>query len=151
MHATIKKVGEDIEALSFNTAISQMMIFVNAFTNANPRPRAALRVLLQVLNPFAPHLTEELWERLGFDEGDTRALASEPWPSYDPALLVEDEIEMPIQVNGKVRDKIVVKKEATKDEVEAAARGSAKIAEWTAGKEIKKVVVVPGKLVNLVV
>ncbi len=151
IHATIKKVGEDIEALSFNTAISQMMIFVNTFTNANPRPRTALRTLLQVLNPFAPHLTEELWERLGFEEGDTRPLATEPWPVYDPALLIEDEIEMPIQVNGKVRDKIIVKKDATKEEIEAAARGSAKIAEWTAGKEIKKVVVVPGKLVNIVV
>jgi leucyl-tRNA synthetase len=151
MHATIKKVGEDIESLSFNTAISQMMIFVNAFTNANPRPRSAIRVLLQVLNPFAPHLTEELWQKLGFDEGGGRSLPVEPWPPYDPAVLVEDEIEMPIQVNGKVRDKIVVKKHATKDEVEAAARGSAKVAEWTAGKEIKKVVVVPGKLVNIVV
>jgi leucyl-tRNA synthetase len=151
IHATIKKVGEDIESLSFNTAISQMMIFVNAFTNANPRPRAAMCVLLQVLNPFAPHLTEELWERLGFDEAGARPLATEPWPDYDAALLIEDEIEVVLQVNGKVRDKIVVKKDATKDEVEAAARGSAKIAEWTAGKEIKKVVVVPGKLVNIVV
>ncbi|MEA3208959.1 MAG: leucyl-tRNA synthetase [Chthoniobacter sp.] len=149
MHATIKKVGEDIEELSFNTAISQMMVFVNAFIPANPRPRAALRVLLQVLNPFAPHLSEELWERLAFDE--TAPLASEPWPTYDPVFLIEDEIEIVVQVNGKVRDKIIVKKEATKDEVEAAARNSAKIAEWTAGKEIKKVVVVPGKLVNLVV
>jgi leucyl-tRNA synthetase len=151
LHATIKKVGEDIETLSFNTAISQMMICVNAFTNANPRPKSALRALLQVLNPFAPHLTEELWERLGLGEGGARPLATEPWPGYDPALLVEDEIEMPIQVNGKVRDKIIVKKDASKDEVEAAARGSAKIAEWTAGKEIRKVVVVPGKLVNIVV
>jgi leucyl-tRNA synthetase len=151
IHATIKKVGDDIESLSFNTAISQMMIFVNAFTNANPRPKSALRTLIQILNPFAPHLAEELWQRLGFDEGGSRVLAFEPWPAYDPAILVEDEIEMPIQVNGKVRDKIVVKKAATKEEVEAAARGSAKIAEWTAGKEIKKVVVVPGKLVNIVV
>jgi leucyl-tRNA synthetase len=151
IHATIKKVGGDIESLSFNTAISQMMIFVNAFTNANPRPRAAIRALLQVLNPFAPHLTEELWERLGFDEAGARPLATEPWPAYDAALLIEDEIEMPVQVNGKVRDKIVVKKDATKEEIEATARGSAKIAEWTAGKEIRKVVVVPGKLVNIVV
>jgi leucyl-tRNA synthetase len=151
IHATIKKVGSDIEALSFNTAIAQMMIFVNAFTNANPRPRAALRTLLQVLNPFAPHLTEELWERLGFGENGARALATEPWPAFDEALLIEDEIEIVIQVNGKVRDKIMVKKEATREEVEAAARASAKIAEWTAGKEITKVVVVPGKLVNIVV
>ena len=151
IHATIKKVGEDIESLSFNTAISQMMIFVNAFTNANPRPRAAIRTLLQVLNPFAPHVTEELWERLGLDEAGTRPLANEPWPAYNPALLVEDEIEMPVQVNGKVRDKIVVRKDATKEEIEATARGSAKIAEWTADKEIRKVVVVPGKLVNIVI
>nr|WP_243657337.1 leucine--tRNA ligase [Chthoniobacter flavus] len=151
IHATIKKVGEDIESLGFNTAISQMMIFVNTFTNANPRPRKALRSLLQVLNPFAPHLTEELWERLGFDENGAKPLATEPWPAYDAALLVEDEIEIVLQVNGKVRDKIIVKKEASKEEVEAAARASSKIAEWTAGKEIKKVVVVPGKLVNIVV
>ncbi|MEI9898402.1 MAG: class I tRNA ligase family protein [Chthoniobacter sp.] len=151
IHATIKKVGEDIETLGFNTAISQMMIFVNAFTNANPRPRSAMRTLLQVLNPFAPHLTEELWERLGFSENGSRALSAEPWPAYDAALLIEDEIEIVVQVNGKVRDKIVVKKEATREEVEAAARASGKIAEWTADKEIKKVVVVPGKLVNIVV
>ncbi len=147
VHATIKKVGEDIEDLSFNTAISQMMICVNALIPANPRPLEALQLLLQVLNPFAPHLTEELWARIG---GDV-FLADRSWPAYDPALLIEDEIEIPIQVNGKVRDKIVVKKDATKDEIESAARASAKIAEWTAGKEIKKIVVVPGKLVNIVV
>jgi leucyl-tRNA synthetase len=147
IHATIKKVGEDIETLSFNTAISQMMVFVNAFTNANPRPRAAIRILLQLLNPFAPHLTEELWEALGL--GGT--VANAPWPVFDESYLVEDEVEIPIQINGKLRDKIVVKKDAPKDAVEAAARGSAKIAEWTAGREIKKVIVVPGKLVNIVV
>ena len=151
IHATIKKVGEDIESLGFNTAISQMMVFVNAFTNANPRPLSAIRVLLQLLNPFAPHLTEELWERLGFDESGVRPLSSEPWPAYDERRLIEDEVEIVLQVNGKMRDKIVVLKEATKEEIEAAARSSAKIAEWTAGKEIKKVVVVPGRLVNLVI
>jgi leucyl-tRNA synthetase len=170
VHATIKKVGEDIEALSFNTAIAQMMICTNALTAASPRPVAALRLLLQVLNPFAPHLTEELWQRvnggLGMVNGPAASaqphppvtshnsqttLADQPWPAYDPALLVEDEIEMPVQVNGKVRDKIVVKKDAAREEIEALARGSAKVAEWTAGKEIKKVVVVPGKLVNIVV
>jgi leucyl-tRNA synthetase len=147
VHATIKKVGEDIEELSFNTAISQMMICTNALTAANPRPVAALRLLLQVLNPFAPHLTEELWERLG----SAGTVTDQPWPAFDPALLIEDEIEMPIQVNGKVRDKVVVKKDAAREEIEALARSSARVAEWTAGKEIKKVVVVPGKLVNIVV
>jgi leucyl-tRNA synthetase len=162
VHATVKKVGEDIETLSFNTAIAQMMICVNTLIPASPRPAEAIRLLLQVLNPFAPHLTEELWERLGPDTATRRSgdagnsprptrLADVAWPAYDPALLIEDELEIPVQVNGKLRDKIVVKKEATKEEVEALARGLAKIAEWTAGKEIKKVVVVPGKLVNIVV
>jgi leucyl-tRNA synthetase len=147
VHATIKKVGEDIESLSFNTAISQMMICTNALIPANPRPLAAIRLLLQVLNPFAPHLTEELSARLGSEA----ALSAQPWPAYDPALLIEDEVEIVLQVNGKVRDKIVVPVDATREAVEAAARASARIAEWTAGKEIRKVVVVPGKLVNIVV
>ena len=110
-----------------------------------------MRLLLQVLNPFAPHLTEELWERLAFNESGAHPLANEPWPDYDPALLIEDEIEMPVQVNGKLRDKIVVGKDATREEIEAIARVSSKVAEWTSGKEIKKVVVVPGKLVNVVI
>ncbi len=146
IHAAIKKVGGDIETLSFNTAISQMMIFVNAFTNANPRPKSAIRTLLQLLNPFAPHLSEELWEILGLGG----IVADQPWPAFDESYLIEDELEMPVQVNGKLRDLIVVKKDASKEEIEAAARGSAKVAEWTAGKEIKKVIVVPGKLVNIV-
>jgi leucyl-tRNA synthetase len=147
LHATIKKVTEDIEALAFNTAISQMMIFTNHFTGVTPRPLSAILTLLQVLNPFAPHMTEELWERLG-GQG---ALAEQPWPAYDPEALIENEIELALQVNGKVRDKIVVPKDATKEEVEAATLQSPKIQEWSAGKTIKKVIVVPGKLVNVVV
>lgn len=146
IHATIKKVGEDIEALSFNTAISQMMIFVNAFIPAKPRPIAAVRVLLQLLNPFAPHLTEELWERLGFQG----VLASMPWPTWDPQCLVEDEIEMPVQVNGKLRDKITVSKKATAAEVESVALASGKVREHLGGNPPRKVIVVPGKLVNIV-
>ena len=151
IHATTKKVGEDIEALSFNTAIAQMMVFVNAFIPANPRPRAAMRTLIQLLNPFAPHLTEELWQRLGFDEHGARPLAKEPWPEFDAQHLIEDEIEIPVQVNGKLRDKIVVPKDALPAAIEAAALASAKVHEHTAGKTIKTVVVVPGRLVNIVV
>jgi leucyl-tRNA synthetase len=151
IHATIKKVTEDIEALSFNTAIAQMMVFVNHFTAVTPRPASALRVLLQLLNPFAPHLTEELWERLGFEENGARPLPSEPWPSYDPSLLIEDEVELAVQVNGKVRDKLVVKLDATPEAIESAALAAPKVQEWTAGKRVKKVIVVPGKLVNIVV
>jgi leucyl-tRNA synthetase len=152
MHASVKKVTQDIEALSFNTAISQLMVFTNAFVNVSPRPAGAVRLLLTLLNPFAPHLTEELWAVLnaGLHE-DRGEIANVPWPAWDEAFLIEDEIEIVLQVNGKVRDKIVVKKDATREEVEAGARGSAKIAEWTAGKEIRKVIVVPGKLVNIVV
>lgn len=151
VHATIKKVGEDIEALSFNTAIAQMMVYVNTFTNVTPRPVTALRTLLILLNPFAPHLTEELWARLGAKFAGFEGLAvDQAWPQYDPALLVEDEVEIPIQVNGKVRDRLVVSKDADKAALEAAALASAKVQEFTQGKSIKKVVVVPGKLVNIV-
>ena len=147
VHATIKKIGEDIEALSFNTAISQMMVCTNALTSANPRSREAVRLLVTILGPFAPHLAEELWERTG----GTGLAADQPWPSYDPALLIEDEIEMPVQVNGKLREKIVVKKDATQTEIEAIAKAAPKVAEAIAGKEIKKLIVVPGRLVNIVV
>ena len=132
-----------------------MMIFVNHFTGVNPRPLQAIRILLQLLNPFAPHLTEELWERIaGLDPSPAapgELLAHVPWPGYDPALLVEDELELPVQINGKVRDKIIVKKDATKEETERAALAAREIGKWTEGKTVKKIVVVPGKLVNIVV
>ncbi len=147
VHATIKKVTGDIEALSFNTAISQMMICTKELTAAQPRPLAAIRLLLQVLTPFAPHLAEELWARLG----GTTLLADTTWPSYDPALLVEDEIEMPVQVNGKLREVIVVAKTATNEEIEAIAKTTPKVAESLAGKTVKKLIIVPGRLVNIVV
>jgi leucyl-tRNA synthetase len=145
-HATIKKVTSDIRLLAFNTAISQMMVFTNEFVNAKPRPLEALRILLPLLSPFAPHLAEELWSRLGF-----AGLASkQTWPVHDESLLVENEVELAVQVNGKVRERLVISKEATKEEIEKAALASAKIQEATAGQTIVKVVVVPGKLVNIV-
>jgi leucyl-tRNA synthetase len=152
VHATIKKVGEDIEAIAFNTAISQMMIFVNAFTNVETRPVTALRTLLVLLSPFAPHLTEELWARLGEKFAGFDGLASDQaWPEYDPQLLIDDEVEIPLQVNGKVRDRVMAPRDATREQLEAIALANPKVIEHTAGKEIKKVVVVPGKLVNVVV
>ena len=151
VHATIKKVGEDIEVLAFNTAISQMMIFVNAFTNAEIRPVGALRTLLILLSPFAPHLAEELWSRIaaafpGFDG----LAADQTWPEYDPALLIDDEVEIVLQVNGRVRGHLVMPRDATPDAIKAAALADPKLLELTAGKEIKKVILVPGKLVNVV-
>jgi leucyl-tRNA synthetase len=154
IHASIKKVGEDIESLSFNTAIAQMMVYVNAFTGVTPRPVSAIRTLLQLLSPFAPHLAAELWEVLNrhFPGAAFEAtpLEDQPWPVYDPALLIEDEVEVVVQVNGKNRDKLIVGKDAAKETVEAAALASPKVREFTEGKTIRKVVVVPGKLVNIV-
>lgn len=148
MHATVKKVTEDIESLSFNTAISQMMIFVNAFIpqGGTAVPIPALRTFLVLLNPFAPHLTSELWEQLNFDG----IITAQSWPSYDESLLVEDEIEIVLQVNGKVRDRVTVALNATDADLEAAARANPKVQNALDGKTIRKVVVVPKKLVNVV-
>ena len=151
IHATIKKVGEDIEALSFNTAIAQMMIFVNAFTTEEARPVSALRTLLLLLNPFAPHLTSELWETLGRKFPlEPAEITSHSWPGYNPDFLVEDEVEIALQVNGKVRARIMVPIGATKAELEAIALANERVREFTAGKTIRKVVVVEKKLVNVV-
>jgi leucyl-tRNA synthetase len=151
LYATIKKVTTDIETLSFNTAISQMMILVNSLINASPKPVSALRPFPLVLNPFAPHLTSELWQvlqlKFGGPPGD---ITAQGWPDYDEELLIEDEVEIVIQVNGKVRDKIVMPLEATDAEVETAALASPKLQEHIAGKMIRKVIVVPKKLVNIV-
>ena len=147
LHATIKKVTEDIESLGFNTAISQMMIFVNAFTNADTIPISAMRTFLILLNPFAPHLSSELWEKLN----SPGAITEQNWPVYDEKFLVEDEVEIVIQLNGKVRDRMMMSISATEDEMKAAALANSKIAELIAGKNVLKVVVVPKKLVNIVV
>jgi len=150
LHATIKKVTEDIESLSFNTAISQMMIFVNAFIpqrGTETLPVSAMRTFLVLLNPFAPHLSSELWEKLKLPGQITR----EAWPTYDEKFLVEDEVEIVIQVNGKVRDRMKMSIQASEDEIKNAALVLPKIQELTAGKQIRKVVIIPKKLVNIVV
>ncbi|MEP6974544.1 MAG: class I tRNA ligase family protein [Spartobacteria bacterium] len=207
IHTTIKKVSEDIEALSFNTAIAQMMIFVNAFTSpgrtASPGPGnapvpgagfgvspkqssaagedaesaqvrgggtpspagetralpggdrsvpvSALRTLLVLLHPFAPHLTSELWETLGrrFPVSPNE-ITDQPWPEYRAEFLVEDEVEIALQVNGKVRDRVTVPITATNPELETIARNNPRVQEFIAGLAIRKVVVIPKKLVNVV-
>ena len=149
MHATVKKVTADIESLSFNTAISQMMIFVNAFIphrGTEKVPVFAMRTLLILLNPFAPHIASELWQQLE-SPGD---ITAQRWPDYDEKFLVEDEIEIVLQVNGKVRDRIIVPLAASDAELEAAARANQKVQNALGGKPIRKVVVVPKKLVNIV-
>ena len=144
---TAAAVTDDFEALRFNTAISKLMEFTNAFTSRDVRPRSAMETFTLLLAPMAPHIAEELWEVLG--HGETLAYA--PWPAIDPALLVDDEIEVPVQVNGKVRSKVVVPAGADREALEAAARADARIAEMLNGKTIRKVVVVPGRLVSFVV
>ena len=144
LHQTIKKVTEDIESLRFNTAISQMMVFTNEMTKAERRSRSALEPFVLLLAPFAPHLAEELWDRLGHQP----SVSQQSWPRFDPALTVSDRLTIPIQINGKLRGKIEVGAEVTRDHVEALAKVEA--AEWLQGKEPKKVVYVEKKLINFV-
>ena len=152
LHATIKKVTGDLATLSFNTAISQMMVCVNELTSAEQRPVSALRTLLILLSPFAPHMAEELWEQLGKKfPGFEGAAHAQTWPTHDESLLVENEVEIVLQLNGKVRDKMIAAKDATREQLETAARAHEKFAAQLAGKEVVKVIVVPGKLVNFVI
>jgi leucyl-tRNA synthetase len=143
---TIAAVGDDFEALRFNTAISRLMEFVNAFTSAEVRPKSAMEAFTLLLAPMAPHLAEELWEVLGHG----KTLAHEPWPTFDPALLKDDEVEIPVQILGKLRGKITVAADADAQTVEALARADARIAPLLEGKTVRKVIVVPGKLINFV-
>jgi leucyl-tRNA synthetase len=170
LHACIKKVTGELDGLRFNTAISAMMVFVNDAITWETKPVSVLREFLILLAPFAPHLAEELWEKLsavhspqstvhspqpartgdsGLRTGDSLSYA--PWPKFDPALLVESEIEIPVQVNGKLRVVIKVPANITQADLETAAKNSAEVKPFTDGKTIKKIIVVPKKLVNIVV
>lgn len=150
LHATIKKVTEDLDNLRFNTAISALMVFVNDAITWENRPVSVLRDFLVLLQPFSPHIAEELYSKLpGHDASDT-SVAYHPWPKFNPALLEEQTIEIPVQINGKLRDRITVPAGATPAELEATAKEAAKIKPLIAGKTIKKVVVVPRKMVNIV-
>lgn len=147
LHKTIKKVEEDIENFSFNTAISQMMIFVNHFTPKEKRPKQILQPFLLVLSPFAPHIAEELWEKLG----NKNSLAYEDFPSYKDEYLQEDLVTIVIQVNGKLRGEFQAEKGIKKEEAIAKAKENEKIKNFIDGKTIKKEIYVPNKLVNIVV
>jgi leucyl-tRNA synthetase len=152
LHATIKKVTDDIESFSFNTAISQMMIFVNAFTNVEMIPLSAMRTFLILLNPFAPHIASELWQRLNTKFTDASGdITEQSWPTYEERLLTEDEVEIVIQINGKLRDRMKMSILATEEELKTAALSNSKIQDRIAGKTVRNVIVVPRKLVNIVV
>jgi len=151
LHACIKKVTEDLDGMRFNTAISAMMVFTNDAITWETKPVSVLREFLILLQPFAPHIAEELWERLNGSFGmQASSLPYAPWPKYDPALLVESEIEIPVQVNGKLRDVIKISATATQAEIETAAKAAEKAQPFLAGKTIKKIIVVQKKLVNII-
>jgi leucyl-tRNA synthetase len=143
---TIARVGRDIERLSFNTAIAAMIEFVNAATAAGRLTRSQLERFALTLSPLAPHLAEELWSKLGH----TESLAYTPWPQHDESLITEATIELPVQVGGKVRGKVTVDADATAEQIEHATLTDEKIKAALAGKTVRKVVVVPGKIVNIV-
>ncbi|PLR79471.1 leucine--tRNA ligase [Bacillus sp. V3-13] len=145
-HQTVKKVTEDYEGLRFNTAISQLMVFINEAYKAEVLPKAYIEGFVKLLSPIAPHLAEELWQKLGHAE----TIAYESWPAYDEAKLVDDEVEIVIQVNGKVKAKLMVPSGANKQALEEIAMGDDKVKEQIDGKTVRKVIAVPGKLVNIV-
>ncbi|MEX0643493.1 MAG: leucine--tRNA ligase [Pirellulales bacterium] len=147
LHRTIGAVTSDIDKLKFNTAIARMIEFTNHFTKEVERPREVLEKFVLLLSPFAPHMAEELWQALGHDG----SLAYEPWPAFDPAMAKEDTVEIPLQINGKLRSKVAVPADADQKTIESAAKADARIAELLAGKQIIKTIVVPGRLVNFVV
>jgi len=147
LHYTIKKVGEDVDNLHFNTAISQMMIFTNLAAKKGKVSRDSAKKFIQVLAPFAPHLAEEIWDLLGLDS----SVALSTWPEVNEDYLKEDSIEYPVMINGKLRFKLTVATDTPKDEVEKLALSHETAKKWMDGKEPKKIIVVPGKIVNLVV
>jgi leucyl-tRNA synthetase len=183
LHGCIKKVTEDLDGLRFNTAISALMVFVNEAIAWETKPASVLRDFLILLQPFAPHLAEELFAKLTADgrarlrraetqfqpglapgksvppagplpaaaQPEIPGLAYQPWPKYDPALLVEKTVEMPVQINGKLRARIVIAADAANAEVESAALAAEKIKIFLEGRPVKKVIIIPKRLVNIVV
>ena len=147
LHRTVKAVTEDISRLSFNTAIARMMEFTNHFTKADSRPRSVLEPFLLLLSPFAPHIAEELWQVLGHE----KTLAYEPWPTYDESVLAESVVEIPVQINGKLRGKVEVPVDADAELMEQIARQDDHVAEHLEGKQLVKVIAVPGRMVSFVV
>jgi leucyl-tRNA synthetase len=147
LHRTVKKVGEDIETMRFNTAVSTLMILTNRLASLEATPRVALEKMLQVLAPFAPHLAEELWSELGH----ASLIASAPWPSFDEALCVDDVIEIGVQVNGKARGRVKLAKDASEETARAESLKDENVVRFIGDKPLKKFIYVPGKIVNFIV
>ncbi|MEB5897492.1 leucine--tRNA ligase [Staphylococcus arlettae] len=145
-HQTVKKVTEDFNSLNFNTAISQLMVFINDCYKADELYRPYIEGFVKMLAPITPHIGEELWSKLGYNE----TITYQPWPNFDESLLIDDEVEIVVQVNGKVRAKLNIPKDTSKEQMEALAFDNAQIKAEVEGKDIKKVIAVPQKLVNIV-
>ena len=150
VHKAIKKVSDDIEAMKFNTAIAALMALVNDFY-ANGCTKGDMKALLLMLSPFAPHMVEELWENLGFAAAKGGMACQQTWPAYDESKTVASEVQMAVQVSGKVRANIVVPAGADNDAIVAAAQADEKVRKFTDGMALVKSIVVPGRLVNLIV
>ena len=146
VHSTIKKVSEDYEAMKYNTAIAQMMTLVNEMVSAGSVTRGELKTLLLLLNPVAPHITEEMWENQGF--GGT--MTYQKWPTWDEDALVKSEIEIAVQVCGKVRGRVMIPADMTKERAETELQQLPEIQKILAGKTVTKVIFVPGRLVNFI-
>jgi leucyl-tRNA synthetase len=146
LHQTIKKVGDDIETFNFNTAISSMMIFVNHLSKQDERPKSVVEKFVLILAPFSPHIAEDLWQRLGHKE----SLAYESWPGYDPELIKEKEIELAVQVNGKIKDRIIVAADADEKQIESEALISSNVQAAMGGKPAKKIIVVKPRIVSII-
>ena len=147
LNQTIKKVGDDIERFGFNTAISAMMIFVNHLSKQSISPKTVVEKFLLILAHFAPHIAEELWQKLG----NKKSLAYEQWPEYDKELIKEKEIELAVQINGKTKDRIVVAADMDEEQIIQKALSSKKVIAAMAGKSPKKIIVIKPRLVNIVV
>jgi leucyl-tRNA synthetase len=148
LHKAIKKVGEDIENLSFNTSVSMFMVCVNELSSQKCHKKAILQELIIVLNPYAPHITEELWTLLGNEAG---TITSQIFPVYNAQYLKEDSIEYPIQINGKVRSTMTFDAAASKEQIEQEVLADETVQKWMEGKPAKKVIVVPKRIVNVVI
>ena len=147
LHKTIKKVTDDLENLNYNTAISALMILVNEMTKQERLSKNNYQILLKLLAPFAPYITEEIWGKLG----NKKSIHCDFWPKYDKKRIKEDKVVFVIQINGKVRDKIEAEAEMSEEEAKKAATSGEKIKKWIKGKEIKRIIFVPGKLINIVI
>ena len=146
LHKTIKKITEDIESMSFNTAISSMMVLINEMEK-NEVSKNDFKMFLQILAPFAPHITEEIWKNLG----ERKSIHISSWPKWDKKKIIDETIKIAVQVNGKVRTEIVISKDMSEESIKDMALKDTNIKVWIENKEVKKVIYVAGRIINIVV